>query len=105
MVTGLPSVCCKARKRGLSSSFSARAVSGVTRRITPWPSRAGARDLPRLGRGAVLPELLVGCLEDLLAVLLLLHVDQVEHDDAAQVAEANLPHDLLDRLEVGLEDR
>ena len=34
-----------------------------------------------------------------------LHVDQVDDDESADVAEAQLIDDLLDGLEVGLEDR
>ncbi len=37
-------------------------------------------------------------------VLLLLHVDEVDDDDPAQVAEPQLAADGLYRLEVGLED-
>jgi hypothetical protein len=44
-------------------------------------------------------------LEDLLPVLLLFHVDEVEDDDAAEVAQSNLAHDLLHRFEVGLQNR
>src|SRR5687768_2046487 len=62
-------------------------------------------DLDALRRRPILPQLLLHRLEYLLPVLLLLHVDEVEDDDAAQVAQPDLPHDLLDRLEVRLEDR
>ena len=43
-------------------------------------------------------------LHHLLPVLALVHVDEIDHDDAAQVAQPDLPHDLLDRLGVGLDD-
>ena len=33
------------------------------------------------------------------------HVDQVEHDDAAQIAQANLSHNFINRLEVGASNR
>ena len=39
-----------------------------------------------LRRRAILLQLLLDRLKDLLAVLLLLHVDEVEHDDAAEIA-------------------
>ena len=39
------------------------------------------------------------------AVVGVLHVDEVDDDDAAEVAQAQLPRDDLRRLEVGLEDR
>jgi len=38
-------------------------------------------------------------------VVLALHVDEVDDDDAAQVAQAQLPRDRLRGLQVGLEDR
>ena len=42
---------------------------------------------------------------DLVAVGLLVHVDEVDDDDAADVAQPQLVGDLLARLEVGLGDR
>ena len=63
------------------------------------------RHLQRLGRRSILLQLLLHRLEHLLAVLLVLHVDEVEHDDAAQIAQPDLPDDFLHRLEVGLDDR
>ena len=38
------------------------------------------------------------------AIAALLHVDEVEDDDAAQIAQANLADDLLHGFEVGLDD-
>src|SRR5579863_1487088 len=40
----------------------------------------------------------------LLAVFALVHVDEVDDDDSAQVAQPNLPHDFLDGLGIGLDD-
>src|SRR5271155_3030711 len=40
----------------------------------------------------------------LLPVLTLVHVDKVDHNDAAEIAQTNLPHDFLDRLGVRLDD-
>src|SRR5262245_24292001 len=67
--------------------------------------QAEIRDLQRLRRRAIFAKLLLHRLEDLLPVLLLLHVDEVEHDDPAEVAETNLPDDLLYGLQVRLENR
>ncbi len=39
-----------------------------------------------------------------LAMILVFHVDEIEHDDAAQVAHAQLPRNGDRRLEVGAED-
>ncbi len=43
-------------------------------------------------------------LHHLLAILALIHVDEVDHDDAAQVAQPDLPDDFLHRLGIGLDD-
>src|SRR5258708_33410052 len=42
--------------------------------------------------------------ENFLAVAALLHVDEVDHDNAAEVAEADLPDNFLHGFEVGLDD-
>ena len=42
--------------------------------------------------------------QDFVAVAALFHVDEVAHDDAAEVAQADLPDDFLHRFEVGLDD-
>ncbi len=42
--------------------------------------------------------------QNLEAVLAVVHVDEVDDDDAAQVAQANLADDLRHRVEVGLDD-
>src|SRR5262249_6955989 len=53
----------------------------------------------------VLLEQLLEPLAYLLAVRRALHVDEVEHDEAAEVAEPELVGDFLDRLEVRLVER
>ena len=62
------------------------------------------RDLEDVGLGLVAPQRLLQGLEDLLAVLRLVHVDEVDDDDAADVAEPELVDDLLGRLDVDLGD-
>ncbi len=57
-----------------------------------------------VGLGAVALEAFLHALVDLLAVLVGLHVDEIEHDEAADVAEAELAADLLGGFEVDLED-
>ena len=44
-------------------------------------------------------------LQHLLLIRLLLHVDEVDDDDAAHVAQSELAHDLVDGLEIGLHHR
>ena len=38
-------------------------------------------------------------------MLRVLHVDKINNDDAAQIAQAQLPRDRLGRFKIGLEDR
>src|SRR5437899_9614988 len=40
-------------------------------------------------------------LHDLLTVAALVHINKVDNDDATQVAQPNLPHDLFDGINVG----
>ena len=70
--------------------------------ISTSPSSEISNDLgPGLVAGQGVPE----DLHDLVAVLLDLHVDEVDDDDPADVAEPELAGDLLGRLEVVAEDR
>ena len=59
----------------------------------------------RLRRRLVLLQRRLQRHQHLLAVAPLFHVDEVHHDDAAEIAQTNLPHDLLHGFQVGLDDR
>src|SRR5262245_25783540 len=61
-------------------------------------------ELENLRRRAVAAQFLLQRRHHLLAVLALLHVYEIEHDNAAKVAQADLAYDLLGRFEVGLDD-
>src|SRR4051812_39607455 len=63
------------------------------------------RHLERLGAGLVAGQGVAEDLHPLVAVLLDLHVDEVDHDDPADVAQPQLAGDLLGGLEVVPEDR
>src|SRR6266852_1600761 len=58
----------------------------------------------RLGWSFVLLEGLLQRHKNFLAVAALFHVDEVDHDDAAEVAQANLANDFFHGFEVGLDD-
>ena len=88
--------------RALAGHHLARAVGDVLARHLDEPER---RDLDDVGLRAVALELLAERVLDLLAVLRVRHVDEVDDDDPADVAQAQLADDLLDRLEVVLRDR
>src|SRR6202166_4963022 len=42
--------------------------------------------------------------QNFVAVAALFHVDEVDHDNAAQIAQANLAHDFLHRFQIGFDD-
>src|SRR2546425_332593 len=43
-------------------------------------------------------------LDHFLPVAALVHIDEVDHDDPAQVAQADLAHNLLHRVDIGIDD-
>ena len=61
-------------------------------------------DLEHVRAGAVAAQRLLEGAVHLLLVLAALHVDEVEHDEPADVAEAQLARHLVDGLEVDFED-
>ena len=67
--------------------------------------QAERRDLDHVSLRPVLVERLAHRLQDLVAVAGARHVDEVDDDDAADVAQPELAHDLVGRLEVDLGDR
>ena len=80
----------------------AHAVGDVLARHLDEPER---RDLDHEGLRAVLVERLAQRLEHRVAVARARHVDEVDDDDPADVAQPQLVDDLLGGLEVGLGDR
>ena len=93
------------RARAVRTRLGQLALEALLHALARDDDQPEVRDLHRLRRRAILAQLLLDLLEDLLPVLLLLHVDEVEHDDAAEIAQAQLADDLLHRFEVGLDDR
>ena len=61
------------------------------------------RDLENVGARLVGSQRILKCAIDLVAICGGLHVDQVDDDQTAEIAEAELMHDLGDSLEVRLE--
>ena len=61
-------------------------------------------ELQNLGWGAIGLEGFFKGGENPVAILALVHIDEVDDDDAAEVAEANLANDLGDRIEIGFDD-
>ena len=61
-------------------------------------------ELKHLRWRAVVAEFLFESLHHTLAVTALVHIDEVDDDDAAQIAQTHLAHDLLDGVDVRLHD-
>src|ERR1035437_1086912 len=83
------------RERSLQRLFDALAGDGDQTEVV---------ELQDLGGSAVGFESFFEGGHDAEAVLAVVHVDKINHDDAAEVAEANLADDLGDGVEVGLDD-
>ena len=88
-------------RRALAGEDLARAVRDVLARHLDEPERG---DLDDVGLRPVALELLLERLLDRAPVLRVRHVDEVDDDDPADVAQPELADDLLDRLEVVLRD-
>ena len=91
-----------AARRALAREDLARALGDVLPRHLDEAER---RDLDDVGLRPVAFELRAQRVLDGLAVLRVRHVDEVDDDDPADVAQAELPDDLLHRFEVVLRDR
>ena len=99
------------RREDPAGAGAGRAVGGhrvPERRPHPLPGHLDQAQLghrERLGAGPVAAEVGAQLLQHLVAVGARLHVDEVADDDAADVAQPELPGDLARRLEVGPQDR
>src|SRR5262245_44745554 len=98
----------RAFNHAASAAIRARGAERAFERLLDAFARDGYQaeviELENLRRRAVAAQLLFEGLHHLLAVLALFHVDKVEHDDAAEVAQPDLADDLFGRFEVGLDD-
>src|SRR5262245_56213224 len=90
--------------RAVGARLGEHALEALLHALARDDDQAEVRHLERLGGRAIFLQLLLHRLKHLLAVLLFLHVDQIEHDDAAQVPQPNLTDDFFHRLEVRLDD-
>ena len=63
------------------------------------------RDSADLDAGPVVLQAILEPLFDRPVVAVLLHVDEVDHDQAGEVAQPELPADFVRRFKIGLERR
>src|SRR6476661_6777257 len=87
---------------------STASASDSTPRIFPEPlprklEQAEARDPADLDPGAIVLHRVAKPILDLALVALRAHVDEVDHDESAQVADSELAADLVRGLEVRVE--
>src|SRR6185437_309042 len=80
------------------------ALEGLLHPLAGERDQAEVVEIEHLGGSAVGAHGLLEALQHALAVAALVHIDEINHNDAAEVAQANLAHDLLDGLEIGLHD-
>ena len=73
-------------------------------RLRVMQTRPNSLKRQRFRRRLVLLQRLLQRGQNFFAVAALFHVDEVDHDDAAEIAQANLADDFLHRFEVGLDD-
>ena len=78
-----------------------RIAEGFVEALARHFHEADVRDLKDLGFGLVLFEAVFDRFVDRLLILAVAHVDEVDHDEAADVAEAELACDFASGLDVG----
>src|SRR5262245_4105439 len=98
----------RAFNHAASAAIRARGAERALERLFDAFARDGHQaevvELENLRRRAVAVQFLFEGRHHFLAVLALFHVDEVEHDDPAEVAQPDLADDLFGRFEVGLDD-
>ena len=90
-----------AARAGDVAAFTQARAQALTRQF----HQAEARDLAHLHAGAVVMQRFTQAGFDFALVALAFHVDEVDDDQAAQVAQAQLAGDFVGRFEVGAEGR
>ena len=63
------------------------------------------RDAPHLNAGAIKAQCIGQPVLDLAVIALLLHVDEIDHDETSEIAQLQLPGDFIRRFQVGRERR
>src|SRR5437588_446904 len=95
----------KPRALAVGTGGAERALQRLLDALARHNDQAEVVEGENLRRRLVLPERVLKGLHHARAVPALLHVYEVEDDDAAEVAKPDLPRDLFDRLHVGARDR
>src|SRR5579859_6061822 len=101
--------CLHAFDHARPSAVRARSGEGALQRLLdPFARNSDKSEIVELQNLRWRPiafESFLQCLHDSLTVLAFVHVDEVDNDDAAEVAQSNLTHDLADRIGIRFDDR
>src|SRR5262249_44959144 len=90
---------------GAAAIGTGRAERALKRLFDPFSGNRDKTEIVELQDfrwRAVASEFLLQGLHHFLPVLALFHIDEIEHDDAAQIAQSDLSNDLFRCFEVGL---
>ena len=88
-----------AARAGHMAAFGQRRTQALARQF----HQAEARDLAHLDARAIIVQRILQATLDFALVLRVFHVDEVDHDQAAQVAQAQLAGHFIGRFKVGVE--
>src|SRR5690348_6432445 len=88
-----------ALRAGLGRTLQHAGADALARHL----QEAEMRDAADLDAGAILPQTVGQLALDRTVVPLLVHVDEVDHDQTGEIAQAELAGDLFGRFEIGLE--
>ena len=88
-----------ALRAGLGRALQHAGANALARHF----EQAEMRDAPDLDSGAILPQAIAELAFHRAVIALLVHVDEVDDDQAGEVPQSELPRDLLGGLQIGLE--
>ena len=94
----------KARAGAIRTRLAQGALQRLLHALAGDRHQSEIVELENLRRRAIVAQRFFQRHHHLLAILALVHVDEVDDDDAAQIAQPDLPHDFLDGIDVDLHD-
>jgi len=89
---------CRGNAARVVAGFAERGLQALARHF----EQAEARDLAGLHAGAVMMQRVLQTIFDIALVFRVFHVDEIDHDQAAEVAQPHLAGDFISRFEVGI---
>ncbi len=87
-----------AARAGVVAGFAQRRLQALARHF----QQAEARDLAGLHACAVVMQCIAQAVFDLALILRVFHVDEIDHDQSAQVAQTHLASDFIGSFQIGV---